>query len=304
MPGTTLFIRASATADIGAGHAMRMATLAAAWRGASLGRVRWSGEISILFVQRHLESVGVANEGTAALAGDGDVLVVDSYDPEIRAEGGRAAEAGVHVLVDDGQGPVPPGYDLVWWPAPFGNRLVYSRHDCDVLTGPDMVPIRPGLPLWSNDGTDRIGVSLGGGTIPASLLEAVATMGERAGTQRMIGSGSWRPAGWRQSPADQFWTALSHCGRLLVAGGISALEAAAVGIPVVVIAFADNQQPTLQWARASGVPTIDVARYRDALELAHALELALPQAKPLPPLADGSARVARHLAELARRLVA
>jgi len=304
MLGTTLFIRASATPGIGAGHAMRMATLAATWLDASLGRVRWSGEIGIPFVRRHLESLGVANEGLAALAGDGDVLVVDSYDPELRADGGRASEAGVHILVDDGQGLVPPGYDLVWWPAPFGNRQVYSRHDCDVLTGPDTVPIRPGLPLWSNDGAGRIGVSLGGGTISGTLLEAVVTVGERLGTGRMTGSGSWIPAAWLQSPADEVWATLSRCDHLLVAGGVSAFEAAAVGIPVVVIAFADNQQPTLQWARASGVPTIDVPRYRDGVELAHALELALPQAKPLPPLADGSSRVARHLAELARRITA
>ena len=304
MSGSTLFIRTDATPQIGAGHAMRMATLAVAWRQAALGRVRWSGTVSIPFVRQYLESAGLVNEGPAALTGDGDVLVVDSYDPEVREAGARALGAGVHVLVDDGQGRVPPGYDLIWWPAPFGHRQHYSRHDCDVLTGPEAVPIRSGLPLWSSDGNEQIAVSLGGGDVPAELAHALHLLGERLGARRLLASGSWVPDRWERIAAEELWAVISRCGRLIVAGGVSALEAAAVGIPVVVVAFADNQQGALQWARANSVPTIDVARHRDVPELVRALELALPEARPLPPLADGSGRVARHLAELAGRITA
>lgn len=298
----SLLIKADATAAIGAGHAMRMSVLAAAWRRAELGGVRWSGTIAIPFVAQRLELLGIRVESPEAYPDDGEILAVDSYDLDRRRGGARAANASVRILVDDGAGPVFPGYDLVWWPAPFGDRQQYSRHDCDVLTGPEFVPLRDGLPAWSPNQSERIGVSLGGGALPEALASALRMVGERIGTANLVASGAWVPASWEQVAAGRLWESVAHCDRMLVAGGVSALEAAAVGVPVVVIGHADNQLATLAWARANGVPTVDVPRFRDEAELVRAIEVAIPNAVPLPPLTDGSMRVARHLAELARRI--
>lgn len=304
MEDTTLFLRVDASPVTGAGHAMRLAALAGAWQAAGLGGVRCAGSMTIPFVRERFDLLGIMPEPGATPVPSGAVLVVDSYDDQIRKAGGLAADAALRLLVDDGAGPVPFGYDLVWWPAPFGERDQYRHFTGTVITGPQAVPLHAGLPLWHPDGTARTAISLGGGTIPEPLKQAMRRLEQQAWWTAFSATGDWVPESWHRIPPGRFWAGASQCDRLIVAGGVSALEAAAVGIPCVVVAFVANQIATLAWARAAGVPTIDAIEPRDSDELAGALDQALRAARPLPALTDGAPHVAAQLAALAHRVPA
>jgi UDP:flavonoid glycosyltransferase YjiC (YdhE family) len=215
-----------------------------------------------------------------------------------------AGDAALRLLVDDGAGRVPFGYDLVWWPAPFGEREAYRHFTGAVITGSEAVPLHAGLPRWHPDGSGRTAISLGGGVIPGPLAEAMRRLDQRAWWTAFSATGDWVPETWHRIPPGRFWAGASQCDRLIVAGGVSALEAAAVGVPCVVVAFVENQYATLAWARAAGVPAINAIEPRDADELAGALDQALRAARPLPPLMDGAPHVAARLAAMAHRVPA
>ncbi len=304
MEPTTLLLRVDATPAIGAGHGMRMAALAAAWQAAGIGPVRCAGILSIPFVRERFDALGILPEPARTPVPAGSVLVVDSYDAESRETGAACGAAGLRALVDDGNGAVPTGYDVVWWPAPFGDAARYSDASVHVITGPEAVPLRAGLPGWQPAESGRTAITLGGGEVPEILAEAMTRLGEGAWWTAFSATGGWVPERWHRIAPARLWSSVVQCDRLMVAGGVSALEAAAVGIPAAVIAFADNQYPTLEWARQAGVPAVDAiaAASRDAL--AASLEQALRAARPLPHLSDGSARVAAQLATLAARVPA
>lgn len=304
MDGITLFLRVDATPAIGAGHAMRLASLAAAWQAARLGPVRCAGVLSIPFVRERFDALGILPEPARTPVPAGAILAVDSYDPAIRQSGAAASAPSVRLLVDDGCADVPAGFDAIWWPAPFGERDRFSGFSGQVFTGTDAVALRAGLPRWQPDGSGRTAISLGGGEVPEALASAMRQLSERAWWTAFSATGGWVPDSWHRIPPARLWTGVSQCDRLIVAGGVSALEAAAVGIPVVVVAFAENQYPTLAWAREAGVPAVEALEVKDASKLAGILEQALRAASRLPRLTDGSARVAARLAALASRIPA
>ncbi|HTO74082.1 MAG TPA: hypothetical protein VMJ30_09685 [Gemmatimonadales bacterium] len=304
MDQATLFLRVDATPAIGAGHGMRMAALAGAWQAGGLGPVRCAGLLSIPFVRERFDALGILPEPARTPAPAGAVLVTDSYDPAAREAGRSCAAAALRVLVDDGNGIVPTGYDVIWWPAPFGNPARYSEVSGQVITGEDAVPLRSGLPHWEPNRSGRTAITLGGGEVPEVLADAMASLADAAWWTAFSATGGWVPERWHRIAPARIWSSVVQCDRLLVAGGVSAMEAAAVGIPAVVLAFADNQLATLEWARQAGVPTVDAVRVTDSALLAAALEQALRAARPLPHLTDGSARVAAQLAAYTSRVAA
>ena len=75
------------------------------------------------------------------------------------------------------------------------------------------------------------------------------------------------------------------------------MEAAAAGVPMVVVAIADNQRMGYRWARDSGVPGANAMVIDDEC-LAHQLRALIPAAMVAPMLENGAGRVAAELASL------
>ena len=84
---------------------------------------------------------------------------------------------------------------------------------------------------------------------------------------------------------------------MVTAAGATAWEGAMVGIPMVVVAIAENQRLNYRWARNCGLPGAN-ALLVDAEFLAHQLRALIPAAMIAPPLTNGAGRVANELARL------
>jgi RimJ/RimL family protein N-acetyltransferase len=273
---------------------MRLTTLGEAWRRAG-GDVVFSGTVTIEFVRDRLRAAGIPLGPPWPLAGD--VLVVDTYDPAERARGGGAADFRTRVLVDDvGERP-PAGFSVVWNPNPFSHPGLYAGFAGRCLTGIDHVPVRPGLPPWAAGPDEPTVVSLGGGRPPRAVVAAMEQLSTLLSGKTFAAAGDWAPASWRRfAPAD-LWPEASRAARVVTAAGTTMWEAAAVGVPVVLLQLASNQRLAYRWARKRGVPGVDAAMADPAL-LAHQLQALLPNARPLPAIQDGAPRVAAELSRL------
>jgi hypothetical protein len=197
------------------------------------------------------------------------------------------------VLVDDEGGAIPNGYDIIWNPNAWSDRGLYPGFEGAVLCGGDYVPLRSDLTKWGGPSGRGTLVTLGGGTVPVELRQALEAVGRQRGD--LCGVGEWTPESWTRIAAPDLWRAAAACDRMICAAGVTAWEAAAVGIPVVLVALAANQRPTARWAARAGVPTLDLRETLDTGRLVQALEQAIPRAKPLPPLENGAAAVVRSL---------
>jgi spore coat polysaccharide biosynthesis predicted glycosyltransferase SpsG len=296
---TDLLIRADASATSGAGHAMRTLALAEAWAASGAGQVGLVGAVELEFVRRHLANLGIVPGERLSDHRRPAVLVVDTYDLTARLEGATWRPGSLRVLVDDLGGNVPAGYDVVWNPGPWGGEIPYPEFEGTVLSGVEFAPIRAGLPRWNGGEAGRVAVLLGGGQTDPTLAEAMTRLTQQAPAITFSGVGAWRPPSWERLDAGRPWTDAVRASALVTAAGTSLLEAANVGIPVVVLCTADNQVPGAHWAQRAAVPVVD-ARHAGAAEVAAALRSALPLARPLPPLRNGAPAVARLLLEVAR----
>lgn len=294
----SLVIRADATPRIGAGHAMRCLNLAEGWSASGLGASALHGVIELPFARQRASSLGIELAPPVRAAPTGDVLVVDSYDDDQRRRWAVEGEFRLRVLVDDLGGSVPDGYGVVWNPNPYGESVAYPGFRGVVLGGPDLVPVRSDLPRWSGSASPLVAVALGGASISGELLQALRILGDLLPEQSFLGVGAWVPAGWSKCAPDRPWDALAACGAILVAGGTSAWEAAAVGIPACVVLTADNQRLSVDWAAARGVPTVDTTDGRSSEATARALAEGVCGARPLPRLQSAGRAVALRLASL------
>ncbi len=293
-----LLIRADATAEIGAGHVMRCATLAEAWVAERLGAARVCGEIAIPFVAKRLHDLGVSLSDAGAADERADVLLIDSYDPSVRNEVG-SRKARLRVVVDDVGDQIPPGTDIIWNPNPYGSATLYDGFAGELLAGPPFVPIREGLPRWQGRNGEGTAVALGGAAVRAMVRDTVASALSDARFQPVVGVGRWIPAHWSAADPDAPWDRLVSCRRAVVGAGTSTWEAALVGIPSVMLCIADNQRLALDWFRRIGSEAIDLTSPADE-KRTEELQLALAAARPLPRLENGARRVAATLHSRAR----
>src|SRR5437899_12189054 len=166
---TDLLVLADATAEIGAGHAMRCAALADAWRDLRLGSVGFSGRVEIPFVMARLHDAGADIVPAGAPAGRGRprVILLDSYDPA-RREQALATPGTLHVVVDDLGEPVPVGFDVVWNPNAYADANLYPTFSGSVVAGAEAVPLRDDLPAWRASNAHHLGGALGGGPPPVA----------------------------------------------------------------------------------------------------------------------------------------
>lgn len=292
--GRRLRLVVDATPVTGAGHAMRLATLAEAWMARG-GRVETVGNLGLDFVARRYREIGIGDAESAASGAD--VLVVDSYDPGIRFQAAQEAEPALRVLVDDVGCQVPNGFDVVWNPNPYGSAAFYPGFVGRVLSGSDWVPIREGLPPWRQV-RDEVVVALGGGLAARQVLLALAQLAELMPEQAFAIPGPAPSARWRAVAPEAFWRETAGAKALVVAAGATVWEASLVGIPVITLQTADNQRLVYRWTRDAGVPGLN-AMMVDADFLAHQLRALLPAARPVPVVPNGARRVAAELAALA-----
>ncbi len=293
----SLVLVTHATGRSGAGHAMRLGTLAAAWRRRG-GRAVAIGAIELDFVQDRYRSLGIerADEGTDF--GPNAVVVVDTYDAATRFAWSKRAGSALRVLVDDtADGDVPRGYDVVWNPNAYSTESMYPNSAGTVLAGVDYLAIRDGLPSWRNVGQTEILVILGGGVPSPVLIESMRQLDALLDTEQFATTGNWAPPRWRKIAADRLWDEAQHARQLVVAAGTTVWEAAAVGIPVILLMTAENQRLVYRWGRDAAIPGINTLLV-DAEFLAHQLRALLAVPSPLPPVADGTDRVVQRLIEL------
>ncbi|MEO8633710.1 MAG: bifunctional UDP-2,4-diacetamido-2,4,6-trideoxy-beta-L-altropyranose hydrolase/GNAT family N-acetyltransferase [Gemmatimonadales bacterium] len=294
-PDLTLEVDADATAQIGAGHLMRCAALAEAWLDLGLGAVRFPGDVDLPFAAARASLLAArAPEG----AGASTVLVCDSYDRARRERAALRDDVRARILVDDLCGPVPEGFDAVWNPSPHASLSDYPLFVGAVLAGPDVLPIRTGLPRWCN-APGPTAVLLGGGHPPRHVAAALEVLAARHKPGDFARLGDWMPAGWASLDPQQPWEGIATCGRLLTGAGATLWEAAMVGVPLAVVLLAENQRRGFEWAVYAGVPGVDALAATSPESLADQLDLALNAAVALPPLRSGTKRVARWIGALA-----
>ncbi|MGE0441738.1 MAG: hypothetical protein AB7L66_06110 [Gemmatimonadales bacterium] len=291
----SLVLVTEATPRVGAGHAMRLATLGAAWAG--LGPVRALGPIDLPFVRDRFARLNIPLGGPPP--GPGEIVVVDSYDPSTRFRWSHAPAPALRVLVDDHGGvSVPLDYDCVWNPNAYADRSIYPSFSGTVLAGREYLAIREDLPRWEARPDGDIFVSLGGGQPSPTVAAAFGLLDEFNLPVRFAYSGDWGPTGWRQVAPHRFWTEAAGARHLITAAGITVWEAAVVGIPVVLLMTADNQRDTYRWCRDAGVPGTNTL-LADAEFLAHQLAALIAVAGRLPAVQSGTGRVVEILTRLA-----
>jgi hypothetical protein len=299
LPPRRLVVRADATPATGAGHVMRCATLAHAWRARDLGPVTLWGTVTMPFAEERLRELGVTVTSEPPELAD-VVLVVDLQAPAQRRTLAASTAAAMRVLLDDLGGEVPEGYDVVWHPHPASAPAAFPGFGGVVLAGPHVLPIRDGLPRWSaaeHDGS--VGVLLGAGQPPAWLPGAAAWLETIYAGRRFRIAGPATPAGWDPVDAARPWESLARCERLVLAAGSSTWEAAAVGVPLALVEIGANQRRVRAWAAAVGVPGVFAPPNAVPRAMAAAIGRALDRARPLPRLTKGAPEVARTLATLA-----
>lgn len=277
----TLLIRTDASPEIGTGHVMRCLALARQWQEAGFGDVAFMGRIDCErlrdwisragcdFVAHHPGCVGEDLEAVRAeLAARGEGtpwLVLDGYGfgPEYHD---AAQEAGAYCLCIDDQADLP-GYrsDVVLNQNPHGESAPYGmsggspvlltgprfallRPEFRAQSGPRPVPARAGNILLTFGGSDPAGAApfalealLGPGgpeqcaiTVlagPANpSMEAIRRAAGMSARVRIIESTADMPGLMARSDL-----AVTACGG-------TCWEMACMGVPMVAVTTADNQQ--------------------------------------------------------------
>ena len=279
---------------------MRCAALAEAWIGLEVGAAVFWGEASLSFARRRIEALGARLVDRYAPATHAAVLVCDHYEPAVRGAASAARDFGLRVIVDDLGTVVEPGFDVVRNPNAYASPRLYRGFTGAVLAGADVIAVRADLPTWCPAGASGTAVMLGGSRLHESLVEGLALLAERAGADRFAGSGSWVPSGWATIDPENPWEQIARADRLIISSGTTVWEAASVGIPVVLVQIASNQDLIFKWARDHGVPGVDARPFTGQPDtLSRALEHALSQPRRLPHVENGAANVSRLLRELA-----
>lgn len=260
--------------------------------------MRLYGEITLPFAAQRLREIGIPVAPGHNRGQEADVLIVDSYCSPIRLELTQI-RARLRVVVDDVGEWTPSEADVIWNPNPYGNLDLYAAFGGHVLAGEQCVPIRPGLPEWTRHECEGTAVALGGSALADRIRDPVIAALSAASLQPIVGVGGWIPSDWTVADQNAPWRRFAKCCRAVVGAGTSTWEAAAVGIPTVVVSFVSNQRLALEWALASGAATVDLTS-EDVIVAADRLLDALGAARPLPKVRNGAEYVVSTLHSLAR----
>ncbi len=268
-----ILFRADAGIHIGSGHLMRCLGLAQYLRdeGASCSLLTTGVEEPVLAswreeginIQEHRAERGSREDATATLAAaasGAQWIVADGYAFDLNWQ--RATkEGGAGLLCFDDLGSASFAADLVVNQNPGAQDLSYDMEgDGRVLAGADYVVLRRdirGLTREAVSSSPHLLVTFGGydeGNL------ALAAMGELAGletpfTATVICAADARgleeaqafaashPDRFRVLPPTDIAPLMAAVDLALCAGGTTSLELAALGIPMVLVTVADNQEP-------------------------------------------------------------
>ncbi|MBL6935716.1 MAG: UDP-2,4-diacetamido-2,4,6-trideoxy-beta-L-altropyranose hydrolase [Alphaproteobacteria bacterium] len=269
-----ILFRADAGIDIGSGHLMRCLGLAQYLQdeGASCSILttavkepvvaRWREEE--IDIQEHQARRGSPEDAAATLAAaatsGAQWIVADGYDFGLDWQ--RAAkEGGVGLLCFDDLGGASFAADLVVNQNPGAQDLSYDMEgDGRVLAGPDYVMLRRDirrLKRETSSGLPRLLVTFGGydennlalaamrelAGVDADFTATVICAADGRGLEETRAFAASHPDRFRVLPPGDIVSLMAAVDLALCAGGTTALELASLGVPMVLVTVADNQEP-------------------------------------------------------------
>jgi len=291
MNAPRLILRADAGQDMGVGHAMRMLALGGAWTAQGYAAV-WATHNPMPALERRFAKHGIpvaplaarhpdpadmrALEALARESADGCWIALDGYHFDATCQSALKS-AGAKVLWLDDYGACSHyDADVVLnqnaWHDPAWYRNL--AQDCLLLAGPSHALLRPEFSASPPDNRSfpaqarRVLVSLGGAD-PFALaprvvdglartgvtgLEAVVVSGPANPTRDLL-AGACRRAGAGFTLAEDVTDMpelMAWADAAVLAGGVSSLEAAAMGLPMLLTGFADNQRGNVQGLHQAG----------------------------------------------------
>jgi UDP-2,4-diacetamido-2,4,6-trideoxy-beta-L-altropyranose hydrolase len=198
MPAKTLFIRADASAEIGAGHVMRCLALAQAWQktdGSAIFALAAGGiELESRIRSEGAEVVRIhAQPGSREDADQtmslctrlqAEWLVIDGYHFSANYRRSMRSASPNLLLMDDGLETQPCECDVILNPDPDAAAGMYSQRDTptELLLGPRYALLRREFLEFHNERSDiaqtatRVLVTLGGGDHHNVTLQVVEAM--------------------------------------------------------------------------------------------------------------------------------
>jgi UDP-2,4-diacetamido-2,4,6-trideoxy-beta-L-altropyranose hydrolase len=265
-----LLVRCDADAAIGLGHAGRALSLAEELAGRLGVTPRFVSRQDPLLAQflegRGVDHVLVGGEGydvqavLDAAEGDAAVVVSDSY--ELDAEALNAIDvAGLrHVVVDDFARLDAWPCDVVVNPnlGAEGNAYPGAK---SVAAGPRYAPLRSAIrsiaerPVEARDAGTRLLVCLGGGDWGGradDLLIALSALTAHGVEVRAAVEGRALPAGVDQVPRSTLPAQLAWADVGVISGGVLKYEAAATGLPMLLLAAVAHQVGVAKAFASSG----------------------------------------------------
>jgi UDP-2,4-diacetamido-2,4,6-trideoxy-beta-L-altropyranose hydrolase len=290
-PGALLLLRADASIAAGTGHVMRCLALAQAWQDAG-GRValattallpsletRLSAESVAVHVMPVFRGLPADADATAALAQDLGArwVVLDGYQFDADYERSIAV-AGPHLLrIDDGGRTGSYRADIVLDQNLGADPAQYLRRgaDTECLLGSDFVLLRREFraaaraPRELHEDARRVLVTLGG-TDPDNVtaivlaglrqlaapdLEVTVVVGGGNPHLPQVGAALAElpgPTALRVDATD-LPALMAHADVAVAAGGGTCWELCAMGVPMLLVALADNQRANVRGLAAAGV---------------------------------------------------
>jgi UDP-2,4-diacetamido-2,4,6-trideoxy-beta-L-altropyranose hydrolase len=269
-----ILFRADAGVDVGSGHLMRCLGLAQylrdegtsctllTTRAAEPVVARWREEE--IDVQEHQAMRGSPEDAAATLAaaaaGGAQWIVADGYDFGLHWQ--RAAkEGGVGLLCFDDLGGASFAADLVVNQNPGAQDLSYGMEgDGRVLAGADYVVLRRDIRRLIREAASmppHLLVTFGGYDADNLALAAMKELAEvetpftatvicSADTHGLEDAQTFaasHPDRFRVLPPTDITPLMAAADLALCAGGTTSLELASLGVPMVLVTLADNQEP-------------------------------------------------------------
>ncbi len=291
MNAPRLILRADAGQDMGVGHAMRMLALGEAWTARGYAAV-WATHEPMPALTRRFAERGIHVAPLAARhpdptdmrdlialareSADGCWVALDGYHFDASCQSALKS-AGAKVLwLDDSGACAQYDADLVLNQNAWHDPAWYQHlaQGCMLLAGPSHALLRPEFSGSTPDNRSfpaqarRVLVSLGGAdpfALAPRVVDGLARTGV-AGLEAVVVSGPTNPtrdllaaachrAGAGFTLAEDVTDMpglMAWADAAVLAGGVSSLEAAAMGLPMLLTGFADNQRGNVRGLRQAG----------------------------------------------------